>query len=229
MRRTSIALATFLFSAALSAQNVIPNPDLTTGIAGWSLLQVTGTGWSQTEGDPDPGSLEITNVGGFGGYSWGRTCVAVSELTQYAFSYNLKKDGSSVQYPILISWIDWYELRTALVQSRSMRSMSGCPSPAFPLMSGRRTSAGRLHPWPERSRQWWSWAWITPPPGLRPCTSTMSCSQAMRRCSSMVSRPATLRSGARAFPKGRPRRRGSLDKRNAECRLRLDRPVYSIT
>ena len=66
MRRTSIALATFLFSAALSAQNVIPNPDLTTGIAGWSLLQVTGTGWSQTEGDPDPGSLEITNVGGFG-------------------------------------------------------------------------------------------------------------------------------------------------------------------
>lgn len=110
MRREAVALVSFLCSATLFAQNVIPNPDFETDIDGWSLLQVTSTGWSATEGDPDAGSLEITNVGGFDGYSWGRTCVAVSELTQYAFSYNLKKDGNSVQYPNLISWIDWYDL-----------------------------------------------------------------------------------------------------------------------
>ena len=110
MRRILLPLTAFLFSATLGAQNVIPNPDFTTGVDGWSLLQVTSTGWSETEGDPGPGALEITNSGGFDGYSWGKICVAVEELTQYEFSYNLKKDGSSVQYPILISWIDWYGL-----------------------------------------------------------------------------------------------------------------------
>ena len=122
MRRTSMALMGFLCSATLCAQNAVPNPDFTTGIAGWSLLQVTSTGWSATEGDPDPGALEITNSGGFDGYSWGRLCVPVPELVEFDFSYHVKKDGNSVQYPILISWIDWYELADC-VGPASVRSL----------------------------------------------------------------------------------------------------------
>lgn len=110
MRTTSMGWAGFLVSAALCAQNVVPNSDFPTDANGWSFLQVTSSGWSATEGDPDPGALEVTNSGGFDGYSWGRTCVAVEALRDYAFSYNVKKDGNSVDYPLLVSWIDWYEL-----------------------------------------------------------------------------------------------------------------------
>ena len=110
-RKTSLNWVLFgmvLAGIPASAQNAIVNSDFDDGTAGWGFYNLTGTGWSDTEGDPHPGAMALVSPGGCDCTTWAYECVEVSPATPYSISYHVKKANGSNNAPILLGYLDWY-------------------------------------------------------------------------------------------------------------------------